>query len=72
LTTSQTSGTKISTNGASSDREKLDALRAQLPAVTCTRYFNAGSNGPIPRPAHETLISQATDDLTMGRCDLAF
>jgi len=72
LTTSQTSGTKISTNGASHDREKLDALRGQLPAVTCTRYFNAGSNGPIPRPAHEALISQATADLTMGRCDLAF
>ncbi len=72
LSTTQTSGPQISTNGASPDREKLDALRSQLPAVTCTRYFNAGSNGPIPRPAHDVLLNQATEDLTMGRCDLAF
>ena len=31
------------------DRKKLEHLREQLPALQATRYFNAGSNGPIPQ-----------------------
>jgi L-cysteine/cystine lyase len=62
----------VKSNGSFPDREKLDGLRNQLPAVTATRYFNAGSNGPIPIPAHQALVEQATEDLEVGRCDLAF
>jgi hypothetical protein len=63
---------KIGKNGVYPDRERLDSLRAQLPAVSVAGYFNAGSNGPIPRPAHEILIRQAVQELEAGRCDLAF
>jgi L-cysteine/cystine lyase len=54
------------------DRNKLDRLRQQLPALTATRYFNAGSNGPIPQIAHDVLIEAACSDLTAGRCNLSF
>ena len=64
--------TKLGKNGAHPDREKLEALRHQLPAVECCGFFNAGSNGPIPLPAHEVLVKQATEDLAVGRCDLSF
>ena len=63
---------KISKNGSSPDRDKLEALRNQLPALQSGRYFNAGSNGPISQPAHDVLINQAHDDLSVGRADLSF
>jgi L-cysteine/cystine lyase len=72
LDTKQTATATVEPNGESTDRKKLESLRSQLPAVTTTRYFNAGSNGPIPLPAHQSLVDQATEDLTVGRCDLAF
>jgi L-cysteine/cystine lyase len=63
---------KIGKNGATADAEKLESLRAQLPAVKVAGYFNAGSNGPIPQMAHDLLVEQATEELTVGRADLAF
>jgi L-cysteine/cystine lyase len=63
---------KISKNGATPDREKLDALRSQLPAVTAVRYFNAGSNGPISIPANDVLLERVREEFTLGRADLAF
>lgn len=55
-----------------SDRMKLERLREQLPALAATRYFNAGSNGPIPQVAHDTLLEMAAADLAKGRADLSF
>ncbi|MBA3450523.1 MAG: aminotransferase class V-fold PLP-dependent enzyme [Chloroflexia bacterium] len=46
---------------------RLDALRAQLPAVLQTGYFNAGSNGPIPRVAYEAAEAATRRELDQGR-----
>jgi L-cysteine/cystine lyase len=46
---------------------KVDALRAQLPAVQTTGYFNTGSNGPIPTVAYEAADATARRELQQGR-----
>ncbi len=46
---------------------KVAALRAQLPAVEATCYFNVGSNGPLPLVAHEALLAAAQTELEVGR-----
>ena len=46
---------------------KVDALRAQLPAVQATGYFNTGSNGPIPIVAFEAADAIARGELEQGR-----
>ena len=46
---------------------KVDALRAQLPAVQTTGYFNTGSNGPIPIVAYEAADAAARRELNQGR-----
>ena len=45
---------------------KVDALRAQLPAVQTTGYFNTGSNGPIPIVAFEAADAIARRELLQG------
>ena len=49
------------------DGAKLAKLRAQLPSVTRTGYFNAGSNGPLPSVAHEALLAAAATEIETGR-----
>src|SRR6266508_1015489 len=49
------------------DHSKVEAVRAQLPAVSRTGYFNAGTDGPLPRAAHDALIAAATEELEAGR-----
>jgi L-cysteine/cystine lyase len=46
---------------------KVEALRAQLPAVQTTGYFNTGSNGPIPVVAYEAADATARRELEQGR-----
>src|SRR5687768_3517848 len=46
---------------------KVASLRAQLPAVQTTRYFNSGSNGPIPIVAFEAADAIARRELQQGR-----
>ncbi len=46
---------------------KLEMLREQLPAVSCTAYFNAGSNGPMPRAAIDELVNAAQAECDIGR-----
>ena len=46
---------------------KVDTLRAQLPAVQTTGYFNTGSNGPVPRLAYEVSDVIARRELEQGR-----
>lgn len=49
------------------DEDKLSRLRAQIPAVATTGYFNAGTNGPLPLVAQEALLSAAKRELEQGR-----
>ncbi|CAA9584374.1 MAG: Cysteine desulfurase [uncultured Thermomicrobiales bacterium] len=49
------------------DTRKLERLRAQLPAVTATGYFNAGTNGPIARVVHDAIVRKAEQELNEGR-----
>jgi L-cysteine/cystine lyase len=46
---------------------KVETLRAQLPAVLTTGYFNTGSNGPIPTAAYEAADAAARRELEQGR-----
>jgi L-cysteine/cystine lyase len=46
---------------------KVEALRAQLPAVLETGYFNTGSYGPIPMVAYEAAEEQLRWELRQGR-----
>ncbi|MDP9362844.1 MAG: aminotransferase class V-fold PLP-dependent enzyme [Chloroflexota bacterium] len=46
---------------------KVEALRAQLPAVRATGYFNAGTNGPLPLPAQAALVAAAQAECDAGR-----
>lgn len=50
-----------------SDTRKLQRLRDQLPAVTTTGYFNAGTNGPIARVVHDAIVRKAEQELNQGR-----
>ncbi|MDQ4099770.1 MAG: aminotransferase class V-fold PLP-dependent enzyme [Chloroflexota bacterium] len=52
---------------AASDVEKLRRLRAELPATSATGYFNAGTNGPLSRRVHETIVAAAERELIGGR-----
>ena len=46
---------------------KIDTLREQLPAVSATGYFNAGTNGPLSRSTHKAIVNAATAELEEGR-----
>src|SRR3954467_7193184 len=46
---------------------KVGTLRAQLPAVHSTGYFNTGSNGPIPIVAFSAADTDARPELEQGR-----
>lgn len=50
-----------------SDRNKLAALREQLPACSITGYFNTGTNGPLARSTVAAFVDTAQDELANGR-----
>ena len=50
-----------------SDTRKIDRLRAQVPAVVATGYFNAGTNGPLARAVHDAIIRKSEQELNQGR-----
>ena len=52
---------------AASDVEKLHRLRVELPATSATGYFNAGTNGPLSRRVHNTIVAAAERELIGGR-----
>jgi L-cysteine/cystine lyase len=49
------------------DREKIAAIRAELPATERYVYFNTGTNGPLPRRSHDALLTYARIELEEGR-----
>lgn len=52
---------------SNTDREKIAAIRAELPATTAHSYLNAGTNGPLSRRAYAALVEQAQLELAEGR-----
>jgi L-cysteine/cystine lyase len=46
---------------------KVASLRAQLPAVLATGYFNTGSYGPMPTVAFEATVEVARREYEDGR-----
>lgn len=46
---------------------KVGALRAQMPAVKATGYFNAGSYGPMPLAAFNAANAVAQSEFEQGR-----
>jgi len=49
------------------DQAKVAAIRDELPAVKQLAYFNAGTNGPLPRRSHDALLQCALAELEEGR-----
>ncbi|MBV9230529.1 MAG: aminotransferase class V-fold PLP-dependent enzyme, partial [Chloroflexi bacterium] len=49
------------------DREKVAAIRAELPAIQAYIYLNTGTNGPLPQRSHKALLSYAMVELEQGR-----
>lgn len=49
------------------DRDKIEMIRAELPAVTREVYLNAGTNGPLPKRAMEAITNFAQAELETGR-----
>ncbi len=47
--------------------DKIAAIRNELPATQRFVYFNAGTNGPLPRRTHEALVTSSEAELTQGR-----
>ena len=45
----------------------LDAVRAELPVLSCCAFLNAGTFGPLPRASLEAQIDQHTRELEHGR-----
>jgi L-cysteine/cystine lyase len=52
---------------ADSDRERLAALRAGLPATRAGIYLNTGSAGPLPAEAAAAMAEVAARELAVGR-----
>lgn len=53
--------------GTATDREKIAAIRAQLPAIHERVYFNTGTNGPVPQCSQDALLDYAALELHEGR-----
>jgi L-cysteine/cystine lyase len=57
--------------GTGADQEKIAAVRAELPIIDKVAYLNTGTNGPVPQRSYDTLVAQATAELTEGRIGMA-
>ena len=56
---------------SAANREKLLAIRAELPAIHDRLYLNNGTNGPLPQRTHDALVAAATAELHEGRIGMA-
>jgi L-cysteine/cystine lyase len=50
-----------------SDTDKITAIRAELPVTARYLYFNAGTNGPLPRRSHDALVASSALEMDEGR-----
>src|SRR5258708_28564054 len=50
-----------------SDEQKIQKIREDVPAVQAVAYFNAGTNGPVPRASHNAMREEAERELVEGR-----
>jgi hypothetical protein len=50
-----------------SDEQKVQRIREDVPAVQAVAYFNAGTNGPVPRASHNAMLEEAERELVEGR-----
>ncbi len=50
-----------------SDARKIRAIRNELPVTARYLYFNAGTNGPLPRRSHDALVASSALELDEGR-----
>ncbi|MGE5333906.1 MAG: aminotransferase class V-fold PLP-dependent enzyme [Nitrososphaerota archaeon] len=53
------------------DTERIRAIRAELPVTERYLYFNAGTNGPLPRRSHDALVANSELELSEGRIGAA-
>ncbi len=51
----------------SADAQKIEMIRAALPAVTRATYLNTGTNGPLPRRAYDAIVDYARAEFENGR-----
>lgn len=49
------------------DKDKVEMIRAQMPAVTRSVYLNTGTNGPLPKLAVDAIADYAREELENGR-----
>lgn len=53
------------------NREKILAVRAELPAVHDRLYLNTGTNGPLPQRTHDAMAAAAVAEVQEGRIGMA-
>jgi L-cysteine/cystine lyase len=53
------------------DINKLDQLRAQLPAVQCMAFLNTGTCGPLPIVVADKMAEAAKRECEFGRANIA-
>lgn len=52
---------------AMDDTQKIATIRAELPVTARYVYMNTGTNGPLPRRAHDALVAKSQRELEAGR-----
>jgi L-cysteine/cystine lyase len=52
------------------ETNKLDQLRAQLPAVQCAAFLNTGTCGPLPTAVADAMAEAARRECELGRANL--
>jgi L-cysteine/cystine lyase len=67
MTTESTESEEQSQPAPQSETEKIAAIRNELPVTARYLYFNAGTNGPLPRRSHDTLVASSALELDEGR-----
>lgn len=58
---------KLSRVPTSNDQNKIEMIRAQMPAVTRAVYLNTGTNGPLTKRAVDAITEFAYEELNNGR-----
>lgn len=49
------------------DKEKLAAIKKQMPATTAVHYLNTGTNGPLPKLAVDAMQKEIDKEFREGR-----